>query len=104
MVLSSPSEEGEDVTPPRLSELQCPSCTASTWIIASDHGGLGGVSVPYSERVYSCRGCGQRGSGWRVMRQSPPEFLMQPHPMYPMSRKAFAHWVAILKAEFPDHP
>jgi hypothetical protein len=24
--------------------------------------------------------------------------------MYPMTQAAFDHWVAILKANFPDHP
>jgi hypothetical protein len=38
------------------------------------------------------------------MQQSPHEFLLQPHDMYPMTHADFNHWVAILRADFPDHP
>lgn len=92
------------MTPPRLTEVECPNCRASTWIIDSDCRGLDGVAEPYGERTYWCPGCGRRGPGWTVKQQSPPAFLLQPHNMYPMTPEAFAFWVGILKANFPDHP
>lgn len=91
------------MTPSRLAEVECPECRVSTWIIDSDYRGMDGVFLAYSDRTYSCPGCGRRGAGWAVKQQSPPEFLLQPHDMYPMTREAFAFWVAILKAGFPDH-
>jgi len=92
------------VTPPRLSEVECPNCRALAWIIDSDYRGIDGVKLPYSEREYSCRGCRRSGAGWTLKQQSPPEFLLQPHDLYPMTREAFAFWVGILRAEYTDHP
>ena len=60
--------------------------------------------LPYEQRVYSCRGCSNTGPDWTLKQQAPPEFLLQPHDMYPMTQADFNHWVAILKAHFPDHP
>jgi hypothetical protein len=60
--------------------------------------------LAYGERGYECRACRHAGPGWKVVQQSPPEFLLQPHRLYPMTQEAFDYWVAILKAHFPDHP
>ncbi len=92
------------MTPARLNELSCPTCSQASWIIDSDYRGTDGVRLPYEQRVYSCRRCSNTGPGWTLMQQSPPEFLLQPHDTYPMSRADFDHWVAILSANFPDHP
>ena len=92
------------MTPPRLNQLSCPTCGRASWTIDSDYPGMDGVMLPYKQREYSCRHCSRTGPGWTLIRQSPPEFLLQPHNMYPMTQSAFNHWLAILKANFPDHP
>ncbi len=92
------------MTPARLNELSCPTCGQASWTIDSDYRGMDGVMLPYEEREYSCRLCSSTGPGWTLIRQSPPEFLLQPHDMYPMTHADFDHWVAILEANFPDHP
>jgi hypothetical protein len=95
------------MTPPRLIEFACPSCKAIHWEIDSDYRGadlVGQKELSYPEREYSCPACKRKQAGWRMMRASPPEFFLQPHPMYPMSRRAFAYWAQILREEFPDHP
>jgi len=79
------------MTPPRLTEIECPECYRTKWIIDSDYRGAdlaGGVELGYSERSYSCSGCGRSGPGWSVKQQSPPAFLLQPHDMYPMTQAA----------------
>jgi hypothetical protein len=92
------------MTPGRLTELQCPNCRRATWVIDSDFRGIDGVMLPYDKRRYACPHCRHDGSGWILERQSPPEFLLQPHDLYPMTRTAFDYWVRILRARFPDHP
>jgi hypothetical protein len=92
------------MTPPRLNELKCPGCQKVSWVIDSDFRGIHGVAFPFHEREYSCRGCGRKGPGWKLLRQSPPAFLLQPHQMYPMTRRDFDYWVAILAEHFPDNP
>jgi hypothetical protein len=90
------------MTPPRLNQLKCPACQRTSWIIDSDFRGMG-EDIPYSERPYLCRGCTRTGSGWTLLQQSPPAFLLQPSTLYPMTRDEFDHWVAILRDHFPDH-
>ena len=92
------------MTPPRLTELQCPDCQQVSWVIDSDYRGTDGVMLPYGERSYICARCRHNGPGWKVLQQSPPEFLLQPHDLYPMTREAFDYWVDILATHFPDHP
>ncbi len=95
------------MTPPRLTEVECPECHKTKWIIDSDYWEAdldGSIDLGYAERSYSCAGCGRVGPGWLVRQQSPPEFWLQPHDMYPMTHADFDHWVAILRANFPDHP
>lgn len=64
----------------------------------------GGVELSYPEREYFCPHCKRTGSGNAVLQKSPPEFFLQPHPLYPMNESNFAHWVKILRQNFPDHP
>ena len=95
------------MTPPRLSEIECPDCRRATWILDCDYRGAdmaGGIELAYPERTYACPGCGRSGPGWVVKQQSPAEFLLQPHDLYPMTRADFDHWVVILRTHFPDHP
>src|SRR5712692_4952086 len=95
------------MTPPRLIEFACPSCRATHWEIDSDYRGadlVGQRELSYPEREYSCPVCKRDQTGWRLIRASPPEFLRQPHPMYPMSGRAFNQWARILREQFPDHP
>ena len=92
------------MTPLRLSEIGCPRCHETHWIIDSDYRGIGRPDVPYRERDYACPICGQAGSGWTVLVQSPPEFFLQPHDMYPMTKDEFDRWATILRAHFPDSP
>jgi len=92
-------------TPERLVELQCPRCNSNHWEIDCDvrhENGDGDVS--YEERTYRCPACGQIGTGYKVGEKSPPEFFLQPHDMYPMSRAEFDRWVAVLRKNLPDHP
>ena len=92
------------MTPNRLSEIACPRCHETHWIIDSDYRGMGGLDATYEERDYPCPSCGQEGSGWTVLVQSPSSFFLQPHDMYPMTQDEFDRWAAILRAHFPDHP
>ncbi len=92
------------MTPRRLAELECPVCQAATWVIDSDYRGIDGRHQPYNERDYRCSRCRQEGQGWKLLRQSPSEFLLQPHRLYPMTQAAFDYWVGILREHFPEHP
>ena len=91
------------MTPPRLVELKCPQCAGQHWVIDSDFRGISGTDLTYKEREYSCSKCGQRAQGHRVLQKSPPEFLIQPNPVYPMTQRDFDYWHRILKQHFPDH-
>lgn len=94
-------------TPPRLNEMRCPRCSRFHWIFDCDSRGAvlaGGTELLYSQREYECHSCGFRGAGFQVRRQSPPEFVLQPHQMYPMSVEAFALWVRVVKRHVPDSP
>ena len=74
------------MTPPRLIEFACPSCQATHWEIDCDYRGaelLGKKELSYSEREY---------------------ILLQPHSMYPMTRRAFNYWAQVLREQFPDDP
>jgi hypothetical protein len=92
------------MTPPRLTEVQCPVCQQASWVIDSDDRGMDDAELPYCDRQYVCGGCHHDGPGWTVGQQSPPEFLLQPHDLYPMTQAAFDHWVGILRLHFPSHP
>jgi hypothetical protein len=48
--------------------------------------------------------CAHRGIGHRVLQKPPPEFFLQPHPLYPMTQEDFDRWHKLLKQHFPDHP
>lgn len=92
-------------TPPRLVKLQCPACHAIHWEIDHDYRSDDPEGeLSYAERVYKCPTCGTMGRGYEVREKSPPEFFLQPHPMYPMSVDEFDRWVAVLRENFPDHP
>ena len=65
---------------------------------------MDGIYIDYKKRAYQCPNCACSGVGYKVLQKAPPEFLLQPHPMYPMSRKAFDYWTTILRVNFPDHP
>lgn len=92
------------MTPPRLTELECPHCQQVTWVIDSDYRGIDGVMLAYVERQYPCRNCPHDGPGWKLGRQSPPAFLLQPHDLYPMRQADFDFWADILKQNFSEHP
>jgi hypothetical protein len=92
------------MTPPRLVQLKCPNCAAIHWTVDSDYRGTDGIYIDYSERAYQCPGCRYSGTGYNDLQKSPPEFFLQPHPMYPMSQKNFDYWADILKSHVPDHP
>jgi len=94
-------------TPARLVQLECPRCAASHWVIDSDYRGaelLGRPELSYRQRTYTCSSCHQTGEGHRVLSQSPPEFFLQPHRLYPMTADDFDYWVGVLQEHFPDHP
>lgn len=58
----------------------------------------------YEKREYECPTCRYSGPGFQTLAKSPPEFLLQPHPMYPMTQADFDCWVSILRMHFPEHP
>ena len=91
------------MTPPRMVELQCPMCEGRHWLIDADFRGIFGTDLPYEERDYVCSKCAYCGPGHRVLQKSPPEFFLQPHPLYPMTQQDFDHWHKILKQHFPDN-
>ena len=73
-------------------------------VIDSDYRGIDGNHQPYNQRDYRCARCRHEGQGWKLLRQSPSEFLLQPHRLYPMTQAAFDDWVEILREHFPEHP
>src|SRR5689334_5322923 len=92
-------------TPPRLVELRCPACGRPHWQIDCDFRGMDpDEEVPYERRAYHCPHCATRSDGFQVGEKSPPAFFLQPHPLYPMDRYEFDHWVNILREHFPEHP
>jgi len=94
-------------TPPRLVELECPKCRHQHWEIDCDFRGahlVGQRELSYQERTYGCPACNEATAGYRILQRSPPEFFLQPHDLYPMTRAEFDHWVGILETHFPDHP
>jgi len=92
-------------TPPRLVKLECPRCHTDHWEIDHDYRGDGSdQELSYEDRAYRCPICGTTGRGYAVTEKSPPEFFLQPRPLYPMSIREFDRWVAVLRQNFPDHP
>jgi len=90
------------VTPPRMSELRCPACSATHWVIDSDFRFTTGEDQPYEARPYRCPECGQLQIGCEVLLQAPPEFFMQPDNMYPMSLEEFGRWLRVFVEHFPE--
>jgi hypothetical protein len=91
------------MTPGRLNQLQCPGCQQVTWVIDSDCQGPFVTWTPYVERSYACARCGRDGPGWTLGQQSPPEFLLQPQKLCPMTQADFDYWVTVLRNHFPEH-
>jgi len=118
-------------TPPRLVEVLCPTCRGRHWVIDSDVresyllslctppakvtfrkrliqalgdlcARISGNDPPYMIREYDCPKCNHRGRGHLVLQKSPIGFLLQPHPLYPMTQRDFDHWYKILKENFPN--
>jgi hypothetical protein len=95
------------MTPPILAELKCPRCSEVHWVIDHEFRGpavLGGTELGWEEREYVCPRCRYEGTGYTRGRRSPPEFFLQPHPMFPMTRVDFEYWVSVLRQHFPDDP
>jgi hypothetical protein len=87
-------------------ELECPRHRHHQWVIDHDVRGselLGQRELSYQERTYECAACGEASTGYRVLQQSPPEFFLQPHALYPMTTREFARWLAVFRAQFPTH-
>ena len=59
---------------------------------------------PYEERRYRCTACGVTRTGYEVIEESPPEFVLQPHQLYPMNEADFERWLAVVRSHFPDYP
>ena len=92
-------------TPPRMVELECPNCKHCHWEIDHDYRGsalVGERELSYDERTYDCPACNGATTGYRVLRRSPPEFFLQPHPMYPMTTQDFANWLSLFRTAFPS--
>jgi hypothetical protein len=88
-------------TPPRLTEQECPNCHHLIWVMDADF--MGRVGIARDQRAYTCSKCGRIGPGWIARRQSPPEFVLQPHDLYPMAQEDFDTWVEVLRTHFPTH-
>jgi hypothetical protein len=94
-------------TPSRLVQLMCPRCSTLHWEIDNDFRGtslFGGRELAYEERPYTCPGCKETGTGYRVQQKGPPEFFLQPHDLYPMPLTEFLSWLAVCWNNFPDVP
>src|SRR2546423_8320537 len=95
------------MTAPRLSEIRCPSCARTHWIIESDFRGIGMAGEDnrsYPNREYRWRHCRFHGAGFQVVQQGPPAFFLQPHSLYPMTPAEFGYWVHVFRRNFPRHP
>ena len=92
-------------TPPRMVEVECPNCKHSHWEIDCDYRGselAGERELSYDDRTYDCPACSGATTGYRVLRKSPPDFFLQPHPMYPMATQDFANWLSVFRTVFPS--
>ena len=87
-----------------MTELRCPACSNVHWVIDSDYRWEGGPEEPYEERLYRCPSCMRKRVGHAVHRQAPPEFFLQPSPLYPMTLSEFGRWLKIFIKHFPDDP
>jgi len=94
-------------SPMTMVQLRCPICEETIWAMDCI------VRGPFAnkqrepafpERFYVCRHCDYEGAGFVLLQAAPSTFLLQPHDQYPMGRKAFRHWVEILREHFPNHP
>jgi len=83
-------------------ELKCPECEAVHWELDADYPGMSEPFIEYSSRPYKCPSCGRTGVGYIVGQKSPPEFILQPHPMYPMTEDEFGYWMRIYETHFPE--
>ena len=117
-------------TPPRLIKLLCPMCRGRHWVVDFDNretyllhrdpakvtlrkslvkvlsdlcATISGNDPPYMIREYACPKCNHRGRGYLVLQKSPIGFLLQPHPLFPMTQRDFNHWYKILRENFPDY-
>ena len=94
-------------TPAILAKLQCPKCREAHWLIDNEFRGaalFGGTEQAWDQRDYTCPCCGYEGPGYVLGETSPPEFFLQPHPMYPMTHVDFEYWVNVLRKHFPNNP
>src|SRR5690242_4864940 len=92
------------MTPARMVELRCPACRRSRWVIDHDFRFMGEPEPGYPDRLYACTRCHHEGGGYEVLQKSPPEFFLQPHPLYKMSNSDFEYWARIFVENFPDNP
>lgn len=91
-------------TPAQLFELRCPDCNKTHWEIDNAYRGMDGKKTQFSKCPYFCPHCDYSREGYVVLQESPPHFLLQPHPIFPMTKQDFGYWVDILEREFPSHP
>lgn len=76
----------------RLSEIACPACAASRWVIRT------------TEDTYACKACGVESTGWPVLRESPAGFMNWRLGRNGLSQDEFDYWIEILRAHNPRHP
>ncbi len=94
-------------SPITMVQVRCPICGQASWVMDSLVRGSemsGEPEQTFPERTYTCRECSYEGTGFLLLQAAPSTFLVQPHELYPMGRKAFRHWLEILKEQFPNHP
>lgn len=60
--------------------------------------------IGISEGAYACNACGGTGSGWRVLRQSPPGFMNWRLGRNGLTQPEFEYWLDALRAHNPRHP
>ena len=90
-------------TPPLLVEVRC-RCGVRFWVLDSDHRGMGGDTEPYGKRFYRCPGCDAYKSACKVLRKSPPEFLMGLLAIDSRGASESDPWMRVLREQFPEHP
>jgi len=94
-------------SPVTMVQVRCPICAQPSWVLDSlvrNAPDSGQPELTFPERIFTCRECSYEGIGFHLMQAAPSTFLGQPHELYPMGRKAFRHWLEILKEQFPNHP
>jgi hypothetical protein len=86
-------------TPARFTELKCYACDASHWVLVPDYG-MDGSFVGGDSGTYVCPSCSHKGTDFTVLRQSPPQAILNMHSAF--GRLLYWRWARIARKHFPD--